>query len=82
MITQAEFDDKVLAVASKHITLMGIAADLRKQGDKEALRIEQEQMFLQNVISALKDYDITSDVLETEDIDYLFELATGACISY
>lgn len=81
-MTQIEYDDKVLALASKHITLMGISADLRNQGDSEAQRLEEEQMFLQNIISALKDYDVTSDLLTSADIEYLFELGTGACISY
>lgn len=80
-MTQNEFDDTVLAIASKHLDIMVITADLRRQGDPAAHRLEEEQMMVQNVISALKDYDVTSDVLSDDDINYLIELATGACIT-
>jgi len=81
-MTQETFDDKVIAIASQHVTRMGIVADLRMQGDSQAQRLEQEQMFLQNVLSALQDYDITSEILTDDEIEYLHELASGALISF
>jgi hypothetical protein len=77
-MNQLEFDNGVLAVAGKHIDIMTITADLRRQGDPESRRLEEEQIFVQNVLSALQDYDVTSDLLSDDDISYLFELATGA----
>lgn len=77
-MTQTEFDNKVLAAVSGHINVMEIAADLRRQGDPQARRIEEEQIFCNNVITSLENYDVTSELLEDDDIEYLFELATGA----
>lgn len=77
-MTQEEFDDKVIAIASQHVTRMGVAADLRRQGDSHAKRIEQEQMMVQNVLSALQDYDITAEILTDDEIEYMYELASGA----
>ena len=80
-MTQTDFDNTVLSIASSHLDMMVITADLRRQGDPGAHRLEEEQMLVQNVISALKDYDVTSDVLSDEDVNYLIELATGACLT-
>jgi len=77
-MTQEEFDNKVLAAVSGHVDVMEIAADLRRQGDPQAKRIEEEQIFCNNVITALEGYDVTSELLADGDIDSLFELATGA----
>jgi hypothetical protein len=77
-MTQTEFDDKVLAAVSGHINVMEIAADLRRQGDPHAKRIEEEQIFCNNVITSLEGYDVDSELMADDDIEYLFELATGA----
>lgn len=81
-MTQTDLDNNVIAIADKHVLRMGIVADLRLQGDPEAKRIEQEQMLTQNILSALQDYDITSDILTDTEIDYLLELASGSLISF
>jgi hypothetical protein len=78
MYIQQEFDDKVLAAVSGHLGVMEIAADLRIQGDPQARRLEEEQMFAQNMITALSDYDVSSGLLFDDDIDYLFQMATSA----
>jgi len=80
-MTQSDFDDLVLAIADKHVLRMGTIADLRMQGDPSAKRLEEEQMLMHNVLTALQDYDVTSDLLSEADIEYLEELATGAAIS-
>lgn len=77
-MNQVEFDDKVLAAVSGHVDMMVIAADLRIQGDPQARRLEEEQMFAQNMITALSEYDISSELLFDDDIEYLFEMATTA----
>lgn len=80
-MTQEAFDDVVIAIADRHVTMMGITADLRIQGDSQARRMEEEQMLMQNVLTALQDYDVTSDLLSESDIHYLQELATGASMT-
>ena len=80
-MTQDEFDDIVTAIADRHVTIMGITANLRIQGDPQARRMEEEQMLMQNVLSALQDYDVTSDLLSESDIHYLQELATSASMT-
>ena len=81
-MTQTELDNAVIGLASKHVDLMVKACDLRRQGDPSAKRIEEEQMLVQNCLASLKDYDITSDYLNQDDIDYLLELGTGAVIKF
>lgn len=81
-MTQDEFDNKVLAIAGKEVSLAVIVADLRRQDDPAALRLEEQGMTLNNVLSALKNYDITSGILTDTEIDYLFELATITTQTY
>ena len=75
-MTQAEFDNKVMAIAEKEINLMATIVDLRRQGDPLSTSLEERQMMLNNVLCALKDYDITSGIISDSEIEYLFELAT------
>lgn len=76
-MNQSEFDDKVLAVAQKGVVMAAHIADLRRQGDPDARRLEEEYIMLQNCLTSLKDYDITSDLLSDDDIKYVFELSTS-----
>jgi hypothetical protein len=76
--TQSEFDNIVLEFSKKGVDFMSFTCDLHRQGDPDAKRLEEEYMFLQNVLSALRDYDVdVTTVLSTDDINYLFELATN-----
>jgi hypothetical protein len=75
-MTQAEFDDKVLVIATQAINLASTVVDLRRQGDPLSLALEERQMMLNNVLGALKDYDITSGIISDSELEYLFELAT------
>lgn len=81
-MTQEELDNKVLAIAEKEIDLAVIIADLRRQGDPLASRLEEQGMVLNNVLSSLKDYDITSGIITDAEIDYLLELATITTQTY
>jgi hypothetical protein len=81
-MTQSEFDDKVLAIAEREINLAAIIADLRRQGDPLSSKLEDQGMILNNVLSALKNYDITSGILTGPQIDFLFELATITTQTY
>jgi hypothetical protein len=65
-----------IAFANKEVDRCMIVAALRRQGDPKAREMEEQQLMLGNVLYALRDYDITSDLLSTDDIEYLFELAT------
>lgn len=81
-MTQLEFDDKVLAAISGHLGVMEIAADLRIQGDPQARRLEEEQMLMQNAVTGLKSYDVTSELMSDSDVEYLFDLATSAMVKF
>lgn len=81
-MTQSELDEKILAIAEKEISLAAVIADLRRQDDPASLRLEEQGMTLNNVLSALKNYDITSGILTDTEIDYLFELATITTQTY
>jgi len=80
--TQDEFNNKVLGIVSGHLNVMEVAADLRCQGDPQARRIEEEQMFSNNIIKALEDYDVTSGFFDNDDIEYMFDLASGAILKF
>lgn len=75
-MTQTEFDDIVLTIANKEVNRCMVVASLRRQDDSKAREMEESQLMLSNILSALKNYDITSTLLSTNDIDYLIELAT------
>jgi hypothetical protein len=75
-MTQSEFDGIVLTIANKEVDRMVIVTALRRQGDPKAREMEESQMMLSNIISSLRDYDITSTLLSQDDIDYMIELAT------
>lgn len=75
-MTQNEFDNKVLSIAEKEINMVSSIADLRRQGDPVSLKLETNQIFLQNILSALRDYDVDAEILTDSEMDYLFELAT------
>jgi hypothetical protein len=81
-MTQSELDNKVLAIAEKEINLAVIIADLRRQSDPLANTLEEQAMVLNNVLSALRDYDITSGIITDTQIDYLLELATITTQTY
>ncbi len=75
-ITQADFDSIVIGIAEHQVRLADITVAMRRQGDADAWRREEELMMLQNIINALRDYDVTDDYLSTQDIFNLHELAT------
>lgn len=75
-MTQETFDEIVLTIADKQINRCMVVASLRKQGDPKARELFESQMMLSNILSSLKNYDVTSTLLSTDDIDYLIELAT------
>ena len=76
MMTQTQFDDTVLGIAEHEVRIGYIACQMRRQNDPDHNRIEEELMMLQNVLTGLRNYDITSDILTDAEIDYYFELST------
>ena len=75
-ILQTDFDNIVLGIAGHQVRLGVATAALRRQGDPDAWRREEELMMLQNIIDTLRDYDVDADFLSDENIWYLHELAT------
>lgn len=75
-LTQERFDDIVIGMVERQIDFMDITAQLRKQDDSAAYNREEENLMLQNLIDALKHYDVDSEILTDEEIYYYQELAT------
>lgn len=75
-LTQVQYDDIVLGIAAYQVDLGTIAIKMRRQGDPDAWRREEESMMLMNILDALKHYDVDADFLSSDDIWYLHELAT------
>ena len=77
-MTQSEFNNQVISFATLGVNLVEKVNTLRRQGDPISQILEDRSMLFTNVLFALKDYDITSEILEDSEIEYLFELATIA----
>ena len=91
MTAQEIFDADVLDLAGRGVDTMYKTVAYRRQGDPYARQLEEEYMMLRNVLDALSDYDVDSDVLDADDIKYLNELgelcvaashSTGSAITY
>ena len=74
-MNQETFDNTVLGIAEFESKLAYIAVQMRRQNDPDANRREEEMMFLQNVLNGLRNYDITSEILTDDEVNYYFELA-------
>jgi len=76
MVTsQVELDAKCTELKTKMVKMANLSAQLRRQGDSDALRLEHELMLLQNTIYVLDGYLISYDILLDEDIRIPIELA-------
>lgn len=75
-LNQTQYDDIVLGIADHQVRMATIAADMRRQGDPDAWRREEEAMMLMNILDALKHYDVDGDIFTDADIWYQHELAT------
>ena len=75
-LTQTEFDAALAILKSKGIDMGYRCALLRRQWDPKAWYREHELMMLQNIMYSLYEYDITSGLLEDDDIASLFEMGT------
>lgn len=75
-MTQTEFNNNVIALASKETELMHSIAIIRSHDDPDSKRQEERYMFFRNILEALENYDITSEILSDNNISLLFELGT------
>lgn len=75
-LSQTRYDDIVLGIATYQVDLGSIACRMRRQGDPDAWRQEEEYMMLMNILDALKHYDVDAEFLTDADVSYLHELAT------
>jgi hypothetical protein len=74
-MSQTDYDNMVLSIGDYHVTMANKCCLLRRQNDPDWMRMEEELMLLQNVLFAMRDYDITSDILTDAEIAYYQELA-------
>jgi hypothetical protein len=74
-ITQESHDSAVLSIADNQVRLANVCSQLRRQGDPDAWKREEEGMMLLNILDSLRDYDITFDYLSHDEIEYMYELA-------
>ena len=73
-MNQTEFDLEVENLVLEQIRFANNTAILRRQGDIAHIARETELMMLQNVISCLKFYDVTSLLLTDTEISSLIEI--------
>lgn len=75
-MTQERYDEIVHAIVEYDSELGNKAATCRRQGDPCSYELEERVMALQNVLFALRDYDITWGFLTDDEINQYYELAT------
>jgi hypothetical protein len=75
-MTQAEYDDKVNAIADHSIRLAYKSAKLRRRYDPAVYWREAEIIFLQNILFSLSYYDVDSGLFTDTELRDLFALAT------
>lgn len=75
-LSQTEFDNIVIGIAEHEVRMTNVTVAMKRQGDPDVWRQENELMMLQNILHALKHYDVDADFLSSDDIAYLHEMAT------
>jgi len=81
-IPQTQFDDSYMILALNQIKYSAFVSDLRRRNDPAAYNKEEYLMMFQNVMYALRDYDVTSLLLDDDEIEYLFELGTQISLNW
>lgn len=76
-LTQTEYDQIIVGIADYQTELASIMVEMKRQGDPDVWRREEEGMMLLNIFEALRDYDIESEILTDEEVSILHELATN-----
>lgn len=80
--TQAELDASIEILFLNKIRFANKVATLRKQDDPAAFNKEEYLMMFDNVMYSLRDYDVTSELLTDEEIEYLYELGTQISLNW
>lgn len=76
IIINQDYIDNLVQMISAFTTDFGIQVlDLVVQQDPDAWRSEQMLMALQNIMWAMRDYDIDVDIFTEQEILYMEELA-------
>lgn len=80
--TQAEFDASIEILFLNKIRYSHKVATMRKQDDPAVMNKEEYLMMFDNVMYALRDYDVTSELFTDEEIEYLYELGTQISLNW
>jgi hypothetical protein len=81
-MTQTDFDAEVVVLIGNEVRFGNTTALLRKRDDPAYKAREEELMMLQNVIYCLRDYDVTSGLLEDDEILKLIEIGTKITLNW
>ena len=76
-MTQTQFNRKLSYLLSSHLANMVKTSALVNSKDPYINDLKTNEKFFKNIISSLKGYDITTNLLTEEQILYTFEL--GIC---
>lgn len=82
VITQTEFDNTLEVFFLNKVKFAEKVATLKRQDDPAAFNKEEYLMMFDNIMYALRDYDVTSELLEDDEIEYLFELGTQISLNW
>lgn len=76
-MTQEEFDNRISVFVNKHLCRTNIISSYERSKDPYVIELKRRERLLENVISSLSGYDLSSDILTDSQLRYLFEL--GIC---
>jgi hypothetical protein len=82
-MNQSEYDSSIDILRLNEIKYAKFVALLRRRNDPAAFNKEEYLMMFDNVLYALRDYDITTiGVLTDTEISYLFELGNQLSLNW
>ena len=76
-MTQGEFDSRVLVFINKHLCRTNLIVSFDNAKDPYVIELRDRERFFENIITALDDYDLSSDIITDDQLRYMFEL--GVC---
>lgn len=82
VINQTEFDNTLEVFFLNKVKFAVKVATLKRQDDPAVYNKEEYLMMFDNIMYALRDYDITSELLDDDEIEYLFELGTQISLNW
>jgi hypothetical protein len=80
--SQTDFDISVQILFLNKIKYCTKVSTMRRQNDPAVFTKEEYLMMFDNIMYSLRDYDVTSELLTDDEIEYLYELGTQISLNW